>query len=83
MSTDKTDVNQGVAIEPQVTVNTDVIQSKEPTTADEMEAQERDLVIRDSVCDVLEYAQKPLSDAQIRAKSLSEEDIEPRPEEPA
>ena len=51
MSQDKTHVNQGVVIEPQVTVHTDLIQNTEPTTADEMEAQERDLVIRDSVCE--------------------------------
>lgn len=45
--------------------------------AAEMEAEERELVIEDSVDSAIRYAEKPLSDAQIEARSLSEEEIVP------
>lgn len=45
--------------------------------AAEMEAEERELVIEDSVDTAVLYAEKPLSDAEIERRSLSEEDIVP------
>ena len=57
-------------IRPQVTVNTESLSAcHAPTSADEMEAEERELVIENSVDDVLTYAQQPLSDEEIRARA--------------
>ena len=71
------------AIRPQVELNTDQIsECHEPTTADEMEAEERELVIEDSVDDAITYAQKPLSDEEIRRKALTRLDqIDPNPKD--
>ena len=70
-------------IQPQVTVNTRHLSTcHAPTSADEMEAEERELVIENSVDDVLTYAQQPLSDAEIRARALTREaDIRPQAED--
>ena len=70
-------------IRPQVTVNTESLSAcHAPTSADEMEAEERELVIENSVDDVLTYAQQPLSDAEIRARALTREaDIRPQAED--
>ena len=70
-------------IQPQVTVNTRHLStSHAPTSADEMEAEERELVIENSVDDVLTYAQQPLSDEEIRARALTREaDIRPQAED--
>lgn len=70
-------------IEPKVIVNTDQLsQCHEPTLADEMEAEERERVIEDSVADTLAYAQTPLSDEEIRARSLTRADeIHPAPKD--
>ncbi len=71
------------AIHPDVQLNTDEIsECHEPTTADEMEAEERELVIEDSVDDVRTYAQKPLSDEEIRQQALTRLDqIDPNPKD--
>ena len=50
------------------------------TPAEEMEAEERELIIEDSVDDLLTYAQRSLSDAEIERKRLHLEDIKPEPE---
>ncbi|MDO4693006.1 MAG: hypothetical protein Q4A62_00035 [Eikenella sp.] len=50
------------------------------TPAAEMEAEERELVIDDSVADLMDYADRPLSDAEIEAERLHLSDIKPRPE---
>ena len=70
-------------IRPQVTVNTESLSAcHAPTSADELEAEERDLVIENSVDDVLTYAQQPLSDEEIRARALTREaDIRPQAED--
>lgn len=70
-------------IRPDVVLNTEQIsECHEPTSADEMEAEERDLVIEDSVDDTLTYAQKPLSDEEIRQKALTRlEQIDPHPKD--
>ncbi|MFD1244235.1 hypothetical protein [Paralysiella testudinis] len=70
-------------IRPQVTVNTESLSAcHAPTSADEMEAEERELVIENSVDDVLTYAQQPLSDEEIRARALTREaDIRPQAED--
>lgn len=47
------------------------------SSAAEMEALERELVIEDSVDSVVRYADEPLSDQEIEARSLSEEEIVP------
>lgn len=49
------------------------------TPAEEMEAEERELVIEDSVDDLVTYADHPLSDAEIEQERLHLEDIEPEP----
>ncbi|UOO82488.1 hypothetical protein LVJ83_03195 [Uruburuella testudinis] len=77
-------VGQSAAdIQPKVEVNTDQIsECHEPTSADEMEAEERELVIEGSVDDTLTYAQKPLSDEEVREKSLTRLDqIDPYPKD--
>lgn len=51
------------------------------TPAEEMEAEERELVIEDSVDDLVTYADHPLSDREIENKRLHLEDIEPDPED--
>ncbi|MCP2041550.1 hypothetical protein L1281_002157 [Neisseria sp. HSC-16F19] len=51
------------------------------TPAEEMEAEERELVIEDSVDDLLTYADRELSDAEIEKKRLHLEDIKPKPED--
>ena len=70
-------------IRPQVTVNTESLSAcHAPTSADDMEAEERELVIENSVDDVLTYAQQPLSDEEIRARALTREaDIRPQAED--
>ena len=70
-------------IRPQVTVNTESLSAcHAPTSADEMEAEERELVIENSVDDVVTYAQQPLSDEEIRARALTREaDIRPQAED--
>lgn len=45
-----------------------------------MEAEERELVIDDSVDDLVTYADHPLSDREIENKRLHLEDIKPEPE---
>ena len=69
------------AIRPQVELNTDQIsECHEPTPAAEMEAEERELVIEDSVDEVITYAQKPLSDEEIRREALTRLDqLDPYP----
>lgn len=47
--------------------------------AQEMEAEERELVITNSVEDLQEYADKPLSDAEIEAQRLHLDEIKPTP----
>ncbi|MDO5638459.1 MAG: hypothetical protein Q4G28_01150 [Neisseria sp.] len=71
------------AIQPQVEVNTDDISECHAfTPADEMEAEERELVIEDSVDDVRTYAQQPLSDEEIRARAITQpEQIHPNPKD--
>ena len=70
-------------IRPQVTVNTESLSAcHAPTSADEMEAEERELVIENSVDDALTYAQKRISDAEIRARAITREsEIRPNPED--
>lgn len=51
------------------------------TPAAEMEAEERELVIEESVDSAIRYAEKPLSDDEVMARSLSEEEIKPEPEQ--
>lgn len=51
------------------------------TLAQMMEAEERELVIENSVEDLEAYADKPLSDEEINAKRLHLEDIQPEPED--
>ena len=76
-------VQQQGRIAPNVLLNTDDLsQCHAPTSADEMEAEERELVIENSVDDALTYAQKPLSDAEIRARAITREsEIRPNPED--
>ena len=50
------------------------------TPAAEMEAEERELVIENSVEELQEHAGKPLSDAEIEAQRLHLNDIKPQPE---
>ena len=50
------------------------------TPAAEMEAEERELVIEDSVDDLITYADHKLSDNEIEAQRLHLEDIVPDPE---
>ena len=47
------------------------------TPAAEMEAEERELVIENSVDNTIRDAESPLSDTEIERRSLSEEDIIP------
>lgn len=47
------------------------------SSAAEMEALERELVIEDSVDSVVRYADEPLSDREIDARRLDEEEIVP------
>lgn len=51
------------------------------TPAQEMEAEERELVITDSVKDLQEYAPEPLSDEEIEAARLHLQDIKPQAED--
>lgn len=51
------------------------------TPAAEMEAEERELVIDDSVADLIDYADYPVSDAETEAERLHLSDIKPKPEE--
>lgn len=51
------------------------------TPAAEMEAEERERVIEDSVDDLREYSDKPLSDKEIEAQRLHLDDIKPRSED--
>lgn len=51
------------------------------TPAGEMEAEERELVIEDSVDDLEEYSDKPLTDTEIEAQRLHLKDIKPTPED--
>lgn len=51
------------------------------TPAAEMEAEERELIIDDSVADLIEYADGPISDAEIEAERLHLSDIKPKPED--
>ncbi|MDO4248318.1 MAG: hypothetical protein Q4C79_05055 [Neisseria sp.] len=76
------EVGQTESIRPKVALHTDRLSEQhEPTPADEMEAEEQELVIENSVDDVLTYAQKPLSDAEIEAQALTRPDeIKPKPE---
>ena len=68
-------------IKPQVQVNTDELsECHDPTLADEMEAEERELVIKNSVNDARTYAKAPLTDAEIREQALTRLDqIDPNP----
>lgn len=67
-------------VQPKVELNTDEISKCHAfTPADEMEAEERELVIEDSVDNVRTYAQQPLSDAEIREQALTD----PRADPPA
>lgn len=50
------------------------------TPAEEMEAEERELIIEDSVDDLVTYSNHPLSDCEIENKRLHLEDIKPEPE---
>ncbi|MCQ9328450.1 hypothetical protein [Pelistega suis] len=49
------------------------------TSAAVMEAEERELVIDDSVDDLMTYSDKELTDAQIEKKRLHLKDIVPKP----
>lgn len=51
------------------------------TPAAEMEAEERELVIEDSVDDLITYADHPLSDGEIEARRLHLDDITPQAED--
>lgn len=74
--------NQGKEIHPKVEVNDKINQDLvDVTPAEEMESEERDLVVENSVDDTLTYAEKPLSDAEIRRRSLDEEEIKPEAED--
>lgn len=53
------------------------------TPAAEMEAEERELVIDNSVDDLREYSDKPLNDKEIEAERLHLSDIKPRPNDDA
>ncbi len=70
-------------VQPKVELNTDEISECHAfTPADEMEAEERELVIEDSVDNVRTYAQQPLSDAEIREQALTDpEQIHPHPKD--
>ena len=74
---------QGGDIQPKVALNTDDISVCHAFThADEMEAEERERVIEDSVDDVRTYADKPLSDEEIRAQAVTQpEQIHPNPKD--
>lgn len=48
--------------------------------AAEMEAEERELVIENSVEELIEYADKPLTDAEIEQERLHLSDIKPQSE---
>ena len=74
--------NQGKEIHPKVEGNDKINQDLvDVTPAEEMESEERDLVVENSVDDTLTYAEKPLSDAEIRRRSLDEEEIKPEAED--
>lgn len=74
--------NQGKEIHPKVEVNDKINQDLvDVTPAEEMESEERDLVVENSVDDTLTYAEKPLSDTEIRRRSLDEEEIKPEAED--
>lgn len=75
--------NQGGEIRPQVALNTDDISVCHAfTPADEMEAEERERVIEDSVDDVRTYADQALSDEEIRARAITQpEQIHPNPKD--
>lgn len=51
------------------------------TSAAVMEAEERELVIDDSVNDLMTYSEKELTDAQIEKKRLHLKDILPKPDQ--
>lgn len=53
------------------------------TPAEEMEAEERELIIEDSVDSLIRYSEQPLSDATIEAERLHIEDILPEPQDDA
>ncbi|MDO5058558.1 MAG: hypothetical protein Q4D82_01290 [Neisseria sp.] len=50
------------------------------TPAAEMEAEERELIIEDSVDDLRTYADHELTDCEIEEERLHEEDLKPRAE---
>lgn len=49
--------------------------------AAEMEAEERELVIENSVEELIEYADEPLTDEEIEQERLHLSDIKPKPEQ--
>lgn len=64
-------------LEPNVTVNTSQVTLDQDTPAAEMEAQEREQTVMESVEEVIEHADKPLSDEKIKQQALTEDDIKP------
>lgn len=70
-------------IHPEVSLHTDKLaQSQEATPAAEMDSEERDLVIDNSVAAVCTFAEHPLTDQQIRQQALTKEtQILPDPED--
>lgn len=71
---DKPNMAKQGDIHPQVALHTDQLaEQPEATPAAEMEAEERDLVIENSVDDVRTFAESPVSDQTIRQQALTKE----------
>ena len=63
---------------PNVTVNTTDLSAEVDTPASEMEAQERESVIDESVAEVMSQAPQGLNDQEIERLALSEDEIKPQ-----
>ena len=65
---------------PNVTVNTAHITQDVDTPASEMEAQERETIIDESVAEVMSHDDQGLTDQEIQRLALTEEQIKPQPQ---
>lgn len=70
-------------IHPEVSLRTNQLaESRQATPAAEMESEERDLVIENSVDDVRSFARHSLNDQEIRQRALTKEtQITPKPQD--
>ena len=65
---------------PNVTVNTAHITQDVDTPASEMEAQEREAIIDESMAEVMSHDDQGLTDQEIERLALTEEQIKPQPQ---